>query len=596
MMRARIVFFLTIGAATILSACGGGGGGGGTPPVTQTATPSPAPTSESTTAALSTSTTASVSFAKIANGASLALTLPTVSTVATASMTFQTGLPSTVATPSMRALKSREAIGGSNLQTFAVLTLGVSTTTALTSTPAFAFTLSSAPSGDAYVAYFDENNPGLGWNVLLGPGTISGNTVTFAAQQLTLPVTLVTGDTYVFALILSSTPASTATSLSYTGTKTINYSYGFAFGYPSPAPSATAPPTTLSYSVSASVSEGSSPYPSAAPSGVIDEHVAESDTGSLESLTYATDSWIGITTGATWDELLYGTTQQEPSSDNEPVTTTLYTSAQQTDQFPATSGASWTNAPAATIVYTYADGDNGTRTVNPDGSYVDTENLLASGAGGTAVLTENSDGSGSIASSALDYGFLSSITFSAPTSSGITITFNYSQAAQNEGAPATATATDTVWYAQPLVLYSETDSIKTSASLPAACNAPFGITTANDVNRTVTSIDTVVGFEDQSVVDSYEYSGIPLCLLTTDTQSYAYDEQQNTPYLLLYGALGVEVVKTQETLTLQTAPSAVAASANRPFGPALAAHVLDVYAGDRATRVRALVNTIGGKR
>lgn len=593
-MSARIVFFAVI-AASILAACGGGGGGGGggsLPGTSATPTPSPGPTSESASVTLSTTTTTAVQFPAIASGASGTITLPAANASTTAKLTFQSSLPTGVATPSLRA---RASIGGSNLQTLAVITLSVNATIAVSSTPAFSFTLSSAPTGDAYVAYYDEHNPGLGWNVLLGPGTISGNTVAFTAQQLAPPLTLVASDTYVFALVVSSTAATTpATSLSYSGTKTVNYLYGFAFGYPAPGPTATAPPTALSYTVSATVSDGSSPYPGTGPQGLVDEHVAESDAANVSTTTYATDSWLGLTSGSTWDQFLYGTTQQETSSDNQPTTTTLYTNAQQTDQFPA-SDVTWTNNPAASIAYAYADGDNGTRTVNSDGSYVDTENLLASGAGGTAVLTEKSDGSGSIASSYLDYGYLSSIGFSAPANSAITITFNYTLAAQNLGAPPTATATDGVWYKFPL--YTEADSITANAALPQSCGSPFGFVTASHVNHSVVSYDTVVGFEDLTTIDSYEYNGVPLCIVTQDIQLYAYDEQQNTPYLLLYGALGVEVVTTQETLILQTSPAAVlSATTVRPVAAALVAHTLDVFARDRATRVRALVKTMGGKR
>jgi hypothetical protein len=603
-MRARIVFFVVL-AAAILAACGGGGGGGGGSfccPATPTPTPIPLPTSEATTAPISATATTPVQFAAISGGVSGSITLPAANASTTANLTFQSAIPSSVTAPSMRELKGRAIIGGSNLQTLAYITLSVSSTIAVTSTPAFSFTLSSAPVGNIYVAMFDENNPANGWNVLLGPGTISGSTVSFTATTFAPPFTLTAKDTYVFALIASSSAANTqAASLSYTGTKSVNYLYNFAFGYPSPSPNATMPPAVLSYNVSATVSEGSSPAPTPS-AGLIDEHVAETDTGSLESATYATDSWIGISSATTpWSELLYATTQQEPSSADAPVITTNYTNAQTIDQYPATSGASWTNNPAAKVVYNYADGDNGVRMVSSIGTYIDTESILAAAAGGTATLTENSDGSGSIVGPYFGGGIISQVAFAAPSPAAsptsVTVSIDFSTFAQtNYGYPPASTATDGLWYKLPPAFYTETDTITTNAGLPQSCmpNA-FNFTQATDVRRTMATIDTVVGYQDDTIIDSYEYNGVPVCLVTEDIQLYAYDEQANQPYFIFVGELGLEVVTTLESLVLTGTPPAAQAQM-QSAGVALQAHELTGLARDRALRTRALLTSLHGGR
>jgi hypothetical protein len=605
-MRARVVFFVVL-AAAILAACGGGGGGGGGSfccPATPTPTPIPLPTSEATSAPISATATTPVQFTAISGGTSGSITLPAANAATTASLTFQNAIPSSVAAPSMRGLKGRAIIGGSNLQTLAVITLSVTSTIAVTSTPAFSFTLSSAPSGDAYVAMFDENNPANGWNVLLGPGTISGSTVSFAATTFVPPFTLTAKDTYVFALIASSSAATQAASLSYTGTKSVNYLYNFAFGYPSPSPNTTMPPSVLSYKVSATVSEGSSPAPTPS-AGLIDEHVAETDTGSLDTATYATDSWIGISSAtAPWSELLYATTQQEPSSADAPVITTNYTNAQTIDQYPATSGASWTNNPAAQVVYNYADGDNGVHMVSSIGTYIDIESILAGAAGGTATLTENSDGSGSIVGPYFGGGIISQVAFAAPSPAAsptsVTVSIDFSTFAQtNYGYPPASTVTDGLWYKLPPAFYTETDTITTNAGLPQSCipNA-FNFTQATDVRRTMATIDTVVGYKDDTIIDSYEYNGVPVCLVTEDIQLYAYDEQANQPYFILVGELGLEVVTTMESLVLTgTPPVSQAASAQmQRASVALQAQELTGFARDRAVRTRTLLTSLRGGR
>ncbi len=539
-MNARIAFFGAVVCIAALAACGGGGGSGYTPP-----TPKPSPTSAATSAAFSTSATTAVTFPTLSNGISAGLTLPVANTAATANLSYEVSTPSGVAVPAMATLKKREAIGGSNLTTLGIISLSVGSNVVVSSTLAFTFTLASAVSGDAYIAYFDEAAPSNGWNVLLGPGVASGSTITFAAQPVVPPVTFLKGDTYLFALVTSSSAISAQPAAVYSGTKTVDTTYQFAFEYPTPGPTAsplpTIPPSNTTFTVTADVSTGSSPFPGPTASvSPIDEHVSETDATSLSTAQYVTDEWASL--DSSYKLYLLGSLQQESSSANTPQTTTVYTTPQLLDQFPE-SAATWsTNSPAASVTYSYANGDNGTRAIAANGTYVDTENILGS-SGYTAVTTENADGSGSIVAPFYG-GYYTELDLAAPVSGNIAAQFVLYNSTDSP-------FTIPLWYPATPVFYTETDAVTTGVSLPAGCSPNDFGTTGNDVKRTITTLDTVIGYQETTTFDSYDVGGYPICLTTNDNLQYAYDEQGDNPYSLLYGPLGLITTTTTETLILQ---------------------------------------------
>ncbi len=601
---------LALMAATLV-ACGGGG-----------ASPFVAPPSSSTSAwiALSTTGTTPVTLSTISNGSSAVVTFPEVSAAAHAKVTLQSSLPSGATQPQARtiATKSRiaNAIGGANLDVLDYVAVTLDSTVSVTSTPAFSFALGSpiASGSSAYIAVLDLNNASSGWNVLTGPGTISGSTVTFAAQSLAPQLTLQSNDTYVFALVATTStitppPPTLApnTAASYSGTKSVNYSYGFGYTYPQPVPSATAPPTTLNYTVTANVSVGKAKFPGSTTAQLVDEHVAESDASNLSSTTYATDSWISVASASkTYNEVLYGVTQQEPSSANLPVSTTVYGSPQIIDEFPESSSNTWHNSPAATMTYNYASGDAGTRQIGADGTYVDTEQMGPSSTGETVTMTENKDGSGSIVGP-IEGGFITSISVSAPSpvpsaTPVITITEAIGQFYQtNYGYPATLTKTDGRWYTPTSQYYTENDTVKTAVSLPNGCT-PSPYSSANEVVRKITDLDTVIGYLETTEFDSYNVDGFPVCMVTSDVQSFAYGQQGLTPSIFAVGPLGLEVITTNETLALQNGPPSAQAGAARAqavahaasFIGALQAHQLNAFQQERVVRKRAFLNHING--
>lgn len=186
-------------AAAVLAACSGGSPGNNLPH---------RPSVASTSAPLS-SSTSSVTLPTIDNGSSVTVTLPAASGSAIATVTLQDTLPSGAITPQVRRA---QAIGGGTVTPLDYVVVSVSQSVSIASTPAFSFTLASPPpaGSSTYIAVLDVNNAKAGWNVLLGPGSVSASTISFASQALAPPLTLQAGDTYVFALVATSTTVTPA--------------------------------------------------------------------------------------------------------------------------------------------------------------------------------------------------------------------------------------------------------------------------------------------------------------------------------------------------------------------------------------------------
>lgn len=203
----RYLFPCVFLAAMAIAGCGGGGTGTMTPP-----TSSPSPSASISPGATPQSVTLSGA------GYQLQFTLPGIfagggSLIAT----LQASPPSGVPVP---ALKSRSTAKtpdkvGSTVTSLVYLVVQASGTVQFTSVPSFVFTLpgtASIPSGSpSYVAFYDptQQTANSGWIGVLGPGVISGQTDTFAGVNS--GVTLVGGNTYVYALVYTSQAVPTAT-------------------------------------------------------------------------------------------------------------------------------------------------------------------------------------------------------------------------------------------------------------------------------------------------------------------------------------------------------------------------------------------------
>ena len=194
-------------SVAFLAACGGGGGGSSVPAVTNTATP--AATSSGTVTAGASAQTATL--AQISSGYSGSITVPAVSSGSGSSVTatLENSLPGGVPAPASIA-RAPQAIGGT-ITPLVYVAFTVTSTVTFSSTPGFTFTLpagtSLAAGSSAYVAFY---SPSTGWKSLLGPGSVSGQTITFAAASGSA-TTLTPGTTYVFCLYSTSTASPTST-------------------------------------------------------------------------------------------------------------------------------------------------------------------------------------------------------------------------------------------------------------------------------------------------------------------------------------------------------------------------------------------------
>lgn len=551
-MKARVAFFVVVAATAILAACGGGGGGGGIPSVTSTATPTPiaSPASDSTSAPLSASTTTPVTFATISSGASATITLPAASVATTAKLSFQSALPTGVATPSLRALKSRAVIGGSNLTTLALITLSVTSTISIASTPAFSFTFPSAPSGDAYVAYYDENNAAGGWTVLLGPGTASGNTISFTAQRLAPPLVLAANDTYVFAMITSGSLV-TPQPISITG----SIAQTDSFNYPTPSPF---PSTSQSGTVTESVVVGSSPFPGSAAGVIVDYRESDAIAYPLATSTSLGDYWYASAPSVA--STLYEFLGSQITNSASTVTSTIYKSGQIEDELPETNGATWTNSPAATVSTGYADGAVSFQTINADGSYAEG---YVDPFGYTLSIASSANGSGTYSGTEFSAAYaIDGYSMAAPSGGSIIVSIVPTPAPSGQpSAQPFPIATPVAWFTPtPTGLYNETDTLTTGVSYPASCSVPSGFgTSGSHIATAITRIDPVIGTLDNETIDTYTSASFgPVCQILHDTTVGYYDFALDVSHLIAdFSGSARQTTTLRETLTLQSSPLSV---------------------------------------
>ena len=233
--------------ACTLAACGGGATTVATVPAgAASATPAPSVTavpvgSGGGSAQVSTSTgvTSTISFPAIASGAGT-----------TFAVSAGTTLPAGVPTPA--AVERRPLALGANTTPLVYLFITPAANVTLANAPGFSFTVGAPPSpGTQYfMGLYDPSRASAGYSTIAGPGSVSGNTVSFGAGSAGASFT--GGVTYVF--VFYSQPGAA------TGTPAASPS-------PSAAASASASPAASpSATASPSPSAGASVAPSATPS------------------------------------------------------------------------------------------------------------------------------------------------------------------------------------------------------------------------------------------------------------------------------------------------------------------------------------------
>lgn len=558
---------LALMAATLV-ACGSGGA---SPFIGPPATSAPVPSYASATIPLSTSATTPISLSAISNVSSATMTFPIVSAMSDATVTLQTSLPSGASQPQARSLgKAPSAIGGSNVDVLDYITVSLDASVIISQTPSFSFTMASPVSGNAYIAMFDTNNAKSGWTVILGPGSASGNTISFAAQTLVPSLSLQAKDTYVFALFTASGIATPTPVPAYPGASGSSFTFSGsqtqtdAYNYPTPSP---LPSTSVTSTVTEAVTVGASPFPSGTPA-TTDLHEVLTQAGPLASNVTTTDAWYGLVTGAARGIALYGTSSSDNNSD---TFSTMYTTPNTIDYLPETNGKTWSNSIAGTTAASFSDGQTLARTDNPDGSFSETTTVNTLSHHYTFVLAGNADDSGSYTGTAISALGLASINASAPVNGTITISF-----APTSGSPFTM-ATPAAWFKPNTPLYSETDKQSLNVTYPSSCSVPasFGFI-GTHVAQTIDRIDPMIGTDEHETVDTYSGPLGPVCMLMTDKliENYDYLLDTATSYsdIADFSGNAVHVQSITQTLTLQNATmkssSAKAQSATTALSPA----------------------------
>jgi len=167
----------------------------------------------------------------ISTGHSATLTIPaeTSGSGGALTITLQTTLPASIPAPASIA-RLPKTIGG-QITSVVYITVTPTAKVSFNATPAFSFTLPSSSGvssgSSAWIALYDPTQSANGWVTLLGPGTVNGQTVTFASS--TNGFSLSAGTTYVFSLFTTS----------QTGLSASACSVAVATPAPSPFPSPT---------------------------------------------------------------------------------------------------------------------------------------------------------------------------------------------------------------------------------------------------------------------------------------------------------------------------------------------------------------------
>ncbi|HUZ50817.1 MAG TPA: hypothetical protein VMW12_13900 [Candidatus Dormibacteraeota bacterium] len=392
-----------------------------------------------------------------------------------------------------------------------------------------------------------------------------------------------------------------------------------AYTYPVASP---LPPTAASATIKQNVTVITTPNPFGA-GQVQDFQTLESDVYPAQTLSSKNDFYYQ--SGSAFQLLGYSSVD-----DVGDATTVQYATPQVVDQLPETTGASWTNSPAASMTQTFIDGETASRTTAADGTYTDTEQIYGTGTdypSVKAILSENADGSGEVQIVRYENGrtgFQANETIydnyfisppSAQSSNAQFLYVTYQLADLFYGAPspppAAPFASMPIWYKTPLALYSESDNDLGPQTIPAACNAPaaFG-TQGREIQQQLKSTDTVLGTVTSTTTTAYVVDGFgPVCVQLASTVNTYFDYSMDTTITPVFyqGSGALQTTTIAQTLTLasqgaypQSAAGRKSAGGQSPtLHPVSTAEIaiarLRMVAAietDRAKRIRALAKNL----
>jgi len=161
----------------------------------------PASPSSATSATVTTSTSSTVTLPGVSTaGISVTGTLPVANAAVSVTETISVSAPSGT-TP---LVKARDADASPSPTPIVYLTFSSSSSVTLSAIPALTFTLPSVTSGDSYYLALDT---GSGWQTpVSGPGTVSGNVVTFASATGSVAITPTQPAVFALYAIATQTP------------------------------------------------------------------------------------------------------------------------------------------------------------------------------------------------------------------------------------------------------------------------------------------------------------------------------------------------------------------------------------------------------
>lgn len=538
MVRARVRWPIAAFAAALVAACGGGGGNGSLP----AAAPSP-----SASPSIGVTFAAQPSSAQIPSGAgisgSILLPAGTGTATLTASAQNPTGTP----------------LNGANTAIAYVTLTATNGAVTMQGLPGFTAALpAGAPSGTYFVArYIDAAQPPV-WTSTTASGSSGsgGSTVTIPATA-SPAVAVASGQSMYFAVYYGSY------------IPLINASYCAAVYQPLPARERTraftgvhpiAPGDAYSFSGSLDdtiVQSQPCPQPTATARANVAVAVqlsagpgASSIENSVETDTYATTT-TSLSVAATVTQTSGGYFESsETATDGygNTMTTAYAARGLQYGEGNPLAGNQWSNPPPATVQQTMADGVRASRIYNPNGSYVETDAMPGSSV--TNQIVVNSDESGSYANGS-GTSYASTLSMSAPSNGSIAIALG------------TQRLTIPSWLPLNGTLYADT-TIDTGPvpSLPPGCAFPVGFTAPEHLQRSVQTVDPVLGTLETKIVDSYDVPNFnggvtlgPVCEILSDTlaQYYVYGWTTTQPWIFSENAQPLVTNTITETLSLQTA-------------------------------------------
>jgi hypothetical protein len=535
--------------AAMLAACTGGGSGTDTNPII----PTPGPATAYTQVASLTTAGGSLTFGSVGTSSagisSAKVTLSTLSAAGSVTGTLSSSLPAGVTAP---ASVRRPATLGVTNTPLAYISLTFAQNETLYNSPAVSVTFASAPAaGSAYLVVYSSALPN-GWNIVSGPITISGTTLSFSSALLTPPISFTANTPYIFAIVSTAGVIPTsAPSLAYSYTGSVQQNTVYAYPSGSPFPS-----TSNAATITEAVSFGASPAPNATPA--TDVHAVITTNGQLSSATTNSDTWIGVSGSQLLEFASASNDGVTPTAD---TLQTIYSAPAQIDTVPEVA-ATWTNQPGKTVNEADADGTTDARTVATNGTYLDTQ-TEPYGSAGTAfniVSGTNTDGSGTMLGTQFSnlYG-IGGFGFTAPAAGAITV--NILDVTSTPALPVVdgTLATPAAWFTPSPTLSSETDALTAGVTYPAGCNVPsLEGTSGNEIVQTISTLDPILGYTEVETTSTYTSPSYgPVCIQLGDVQTYYYDYLDDTAAAVSgfadYVGTTLSTVTTNETLTLQSA-------------------------------------------